>query len=137
MGYFGTKHHWLNTATFTSGNMLREIGITMFLACVGLQAGKDFIDTVVTSEGLEWALYGLAITMIPIIIGGFIGRYVMHLNYFTLMGILSGGNTNPPALAYANEYTSTDEPSIGYTMVYPLAMILRIIVIQILIMAIA
>ena len=117
--------------------MLREIGITMFLACVGLQAGKDFIDTVVTSEGLEWALYGLAITMIPIIIGGIIGRYVMHLNYFTLMGILSGGNTNPPALAYANEYTSTDEPSIGYTMVYPLAMILRIIVIQILIMAIA
>lgn len=137
MGYFGTKHHWLNIATFTSGNMLREIGITMFLACVGLQAGKDFIDTVVTSEGLEWALYGLAITMIPIIIGGIIGRYVMHLNYFTLMGILSGGNTNPPALAYANEYTSTDEPSIGYTMVYPLAMILRIIVIQILIMAIA
>ena len=75
--------------------------------------------------------------MIPILVGGIIGRYVMHLNYFSLMGILSGGNTNPPALAYANEYTSTDEPSIGYTMVYPLAMILRIIVIQILIMAIA
>ena len=137
MGYFGTKNHWLNTATFSSGNMLREIGITMFLACVGLQAGKDFIATVITSEGLQWAGYGLMITMIPILIGGIVGRYVMHLNFFTLMGVLSGGNTNPPALAYANEFTSTDAPSIGYTMVYPLAMILRIIIIQVLIMAIA
>lgn len=136
MGYFGTKYHKFNTSTFTSGNMLREIGITMFLACVGLQAGKDFVSTVITSEGLIWAGYGVAITMIPILVGGIVGRYVMHLNYFTLMGVLSGGNTNPPALAYANELTSTDEPSIGYTMVYPLAMILRIIIIQILIMAV-
>lgn len=137
MGYFGARHHWLDTTTFTSGNMLREIGITMFLACVGLQAGKDFMSTVITSEGLQWAGYGLLITMVPIIIGGIYGRFVMHLNFFTLMGVLSGGNTNPPALAYANEFTSTDVPSIGYTMVYPLAMILRIIIIQILIMAIA
>lgn len=136
MGYFGTKHHLLNIATFSSGNMLREIGITMFLACVGLQAGRDFISTVVTAEGLQWAGYGLAITMLPILIGGIIGRYFMHLNFFTLMGVLSGGNTNPPALAYANELTSTDVPSIGYTIVYPLAMILRIIIIQVLIMSI-
>lgn len=85
---------------------------------------------------LQWAGYGLAITMLPILIGGIIGRYFMHLNFFTLMGVLSGGNTNPPALAYANELTSTDVPSIGYTIVYPLAMILRIIIIQVLIMSI-
>jgi len=136
MGFLDTKYHKLNTATFSSGSMLREIGIAMFLACVGLQAGKDFVSTVVTTEGLQWAGYGLLITMVPIIVGGIIGRCVMHLNFFTLMGVLSGGNTNPPALAYANELTTTDVPSVGYTIVYPLAMVLRIIIIQVLIMAI-
>ena len=136
IGRFGHKLKLVTYTTMSANLMLREIGITMFLACVGLQAGRDFISTVVTAEGLQWAGYGLAITMLPILIGGIIGRYFMHLNFFTLMGVLSGGNTNPPALAYANELTSTDVPSIGYTIVYPLAMILRIIIIQVLIMSI-
>ncbi len=137
IGYFGRKHNWISYNTMSSNMMLREIGITIFLACVGLGAGKDFINTIVTSNGLMWAVYGLMITMIPVLVGGIIGRCVFHLNYFTMLGVLSGGNTNPPALAYANEYTTTDSPALGYSMVYPVAMILRVIIIQILIMTLS
>ena len=114
--------------------MLREMGITIFLACVGLGAGKDFFATLATEQGLSWIGYGLLITVIPILLGGIIGRYCFHLNYYTLMGVLSGGNTNPPALAYSNMLTTSDTPSVGYATVYPFAMFLRIISIQILIM---
>ena len=114
--------------------MLREMGITIFLACVGLGAGKDFFATLATEQGLSWIGYGLLITMIPILLGGIIGRYCLHLNYYTLMGVLSGGNTNPPALAYSNMLTTSDTPAAGYATVYPFAMFLRIISIQILIM---
>ena len=72
--------------------------------------------------------------MLPIIIGGIIGRYAFHINYYTLIGVLAGGNTNPPALAYANDRTASDTPSVGYATVYPLAMLVRIISIQILMM---
>lgn len=137
MGYFGTRNKWLNLSTMRSGLMLREVGINLFLACVGLQAGKDFVATVVTTQGLQWAGYGLLITMVPILIGGLVGRFVLHLNFFTLLGVLSGGNTNPPALAYANEFTTSDAANVGYTMVYPVAMFLRIIAIQVLVMVFA
>ncbi len=133
MGYFGTKYKWINYDTIDTNQTLREIGISIFLACVGLGAGKDFVDTVVTSQGLQWIFYGLVITMVPILVGGIVGKYVFHLNYFTLMGVLSGGNTNPPALAYANDQTQSDSASVAYTTVYPVAMFLRIITIQIII----
>ncbi len=131
MGYFGSRHDGISFSAMNSVSLLREIGISVFLACVGLQAGKDFVDTVVTSQGLTWAGYGLIITMVPVLLGGIIGRLLFHINFFTLLGVLSGSNTNPPALAYANDYTATDAPSVGYTMVYPVAMFLRIILIQI------
>jgi len=134
VGYFGPRYHMVTYNTISANMMLREMGITIFLACVGLGAGKDFFATLATEQGLSWIGYGLLITMIPILLGGIIGRYCFHLNYYTLMGVLSGGNTNPPALAYSNMLTTSDTPSVGYATVYPFAMFLRIISIQILIM---
>lgn len=133
IGYFGPKYN-LVTYNINSANlMIREIGICIFLACVGLGIGKDFISIVASESGMIWIAYGLAITMIPILIGGFIGRYCFHINYFTLLGVLAGANTNPSALAYARDMTSADAPSVGYANVYPFAMFLRIVTIQILI----
>ena len=134
VGYFGPRYHMVTYNTISANMMLREMGITIFLACVGLGAGKDFFATLATEQGLSWIGYGLLITVIPILLGGIIGRYCFHLNYYTLMGVLSGGNTNPPALAYSNMLTTSDTPSVGYATVYPFAMFLRIISIQILIM---
>ncbi len=134
VGYFGPRYHMVTYNTISANMMLREMGITIFLACVGLGAGKDFFATLATEQGLSWIGYGLLITMIPILLGGIIGRYCLHLNYYTLMGVLSGGNTNPPALAYSNMLTTSDTPAAGYATVYPFAMFLRIISIQILIM---
>ena len=134
VGYFGPRYHMVTYNTISANMMLREMGITIFLACVGLGAGKDFFATLGTEQGLSWIGYGLLITVIPILLGGIIGRYCFHLNYYTLMGVLSGGNTNPPALAYSNMLTTSDTPSVGYATVYPFAMFLRIISIQILIM---
>ena len=134
VGYFGPRYHMVTYNTISANMMLREMGITIFLACVGLGAGKDFFATLATEQGLSWIGYGLLITVIPILLGGIIGRYCFHLNYYTLMGVLSGGNTNPPALAYSNMLTTSDTSSVGYATVYPFAMFLRIISIQILIM---
>lgn len=117
--------------------MIRQVGICLFLACVGIGAGKDFFATVPTMVGLQWFAYGLLITLIPLILGAVIGRYVLHLNFYTLLGVLSGANTNPPALSYASGLTSSDTPSVGYATVYPFAMFLHIIVIQVLVMALA
>lgn len=133
IGYFGPKHNLVTYNTISANLMIREIGICIFLACVGLGTGKDFIATVASESGMTWLLYGLAITMIPILIGGIIGRFVFHINYYTLMGVLAGANTNPSALAYASEMTQTDSPSVGYANVYPFAMFLRIVTIQIII----
>ncbi|MBM6992433.1 MAG: putative transporter, partial [Prevotella sp.] len=135
IGYFGPKYNLVNYNTISSNLMLRELGLYIFLACVGLGTGKAFVDTIVSESGLIWIGYGLAITMIPIIIGGLIGRYVFHINFFTLMGVLAGANTNSPALAYANDMTQSDSPSVGYSTVYPLAMFLRIVTVQIMIFA--
>ena len=114
--------------------MIREIGLCIFLACVGLGTGKDFVTTVFTANGLSWVGYGALITIVPLLIGGLIGRYVFHLNYYTLIGVLAGANTNPPALRYANDLTTSDSPAVAYATVYPFAMFLRIITIQILIL---
>lgn len=137
MGYFGPRYHLVTYTTISANMMLREIGMATFLACVGLGAGHDFLATLATHDGLVWILYGLLITVLPILLGGIIGRYGFHLNYYTLMGVLSGGNTNPPALDYANTTTMSDTPAVAYATVYPFAMFLRIISIQILILLLA
>ncbi len=134
MGYFGPRYHLVTYNTISANMMLREMGINLFLACVGLGAGQDFFHTLINEQGLQWIGYGVIITMIPILLGGIIGRFAFHINYYTLIGVLAGGNTNPPALAYANDRTSSDTPSVGYATVYPFAMLLRIISIQILMM---
>ena len=133
IGYFGPKHNLVTYNTISANLMIREIGICMFLACVGLGTGEQFIETVATESGLIWIIYGIVITMLPIILGGIIGRFVFHINYYTLLGVLAGANTNPSALAYVREQTSADAPTVGYANVYPFAMFLRILTIQIII----
>lgn len=135
IGYFGPKYNLVTYNTISANMMMRELGLCIFLACVGLGSGSAFFSTVFNSDGLRWLLYGALITIIPIVCGGLIGRYLMHLNFYTLMGVLSGCNTNPPALNYARAQTGTDAPSVGFSAVYPYAMVLRIITIQILIIA--
>ena len=133
IGYFGPKYNLITYNTISANLMLREIGICIFLACVGLGTGEQFIETVATEKGMIWIVYGIAITMIPIILGGIIGRFAFHINYFTLLGVLAGANTNPSALAYVRDQTSADAPTVGYANVYPFAMFLRIVTIQIII----
>ncbi len=133
--HFGPKYNLVTYNTISANMMIREIGICIFLACVGLGTGKDFVDTLVSESGLMWVAYGMVMTMVPILLGGLIGRYVFHINFYTLTGVLAGANTNPLALAYISENTSVDTPAIGYANVYPFAMFLRIITIQIIIFA--
>lgn len=134
IGYFGPRYHLVTYNTISANMMLREMGINIFLACVGLGAGSDFFNTLINEEGLIWVGYGAIITMLPVLIGGIIGRFGFHINYYTLVGVLAGGNTNPPALAYANNATASDMPSVGYATVYPFAMFLRIISLQLLVL---
>ena len=117
--------------------MLREIGISIFLACVGLEAGEGFVRTIVEQQGYIWIGYGAIITIVPLLIAGLIGRYCFKLNYYTLIGVLSGATTNPPALAFSNDSTSCDAPSVGYATVYPLSMFLRVLTAQLLILSLA
>lgn len=134
---FGPKYKLITYTTMSANLMVREIGIALFLACVGLGAGKGFIETIVNDGGYVWIGYGALITAIPLLLTGIIGRYGCKLNYYTLIGVLSGANTNPPALAYSNEQTSCDAPAVGYATVYPLAMFLRVLTAQLLILMLA
>jgi putative transport protein len=112
----------------------RELGIVLFLACVGLKAGENFFGTVFTSNGLYWLLGGLAITVIPILIVGVIARVALKLNFTVISGLLAGSMTDPPALAFANAVCGSDAPSVAYATVYPLTMLLRIVSVQVLIL---
>jgi putative transport protein len=114
--------------------MLREIGLALFLASVGIKAGGNFIRTVVEGDGLLYVLCGFLITVLPIIIIGVIAKVKCKINYFTMMGMIAGINTDPPALAYANQTAGNDAPALGYTTVYPLAMFLRILTAQLIIL---
>ena len=128
-------HYKLITYTTQSANlMLREIGITLFLACVGISAGDGFVDTIVNNGGFGWIGYGFIITFVPLMIIGCIGRYFCKVNYFTLMGLIAGSTTDPPALAYSNATAGNDAPSVGYAPVYPLTMFLRVLTAQLLIL---
>lgn len=133
MARFGYKIKLVTYTRVSANLMLREIGLALFLASVGIKAGANFINTVVEGDGLTYVLCGFLITVIPILLVGPIARFKYKLNYFTLMGMVAGAYTDPPALAYANQTAGNDAPALGYTTVYPLAMFLRIITAQILI----
>ena len=134
VSYFGPKMGVVTYTTTSANLMIREIGITLFLACVGLGAGGEFINTIVNKGGYMWILYGALITVVPILIAGFVGRYILKIKYSTLIGVISGSCTNPPALAFANVQTKGGDAAIGYATVYPLAMFLRILVGQMMIL---
>ena len=134
IGRFGHRMK-LNTYTTTSANMmLREIGLVLFLASVGIKAGANFWHTVVQGDGLLYVATGFIITIVPIIIVGVIARLKFKFNYFTLMGMIAGTYTDPPALAYANSICSREAPAIGYSTVYPLSMFLRIFTSQMIVL---
>lgn len=131
-------HFGLVTYTTMSANlMLREVGISLFLASVGLGAGEGFVATVVDGGGWAWIGYGFIITTVPLIIVGIIARWVYKLNYFTIMGLIAGSTTDPPALAYSNEVVGNDAPAVSYATVYPLTMFLRVLTAQLLILCFA
>lgn len=127
IGRFGHKLKLITYTTVSANLMLREIGIALFLASVGIDAGDSFLHTIIEGDGLFYVAYGVIITIIPIIIIGLLGRYVFHINYFSLAGLISGATTNPAALAYSSQTAGNDKPAVAYSTVYPLTMFLRII----------
>lgn len=127
IGRFGYKLHLVTYTTMSANLMLREIGIVLFLASVGIEAGANFVHTVVEGDGLLYVGYGFLITVIPLLIIGAIARLYYKVNYFTLMGLIAGSNTDPPALAYSTQASNNDAPAVGYSTVYPLTMFLRIL----------
>lgn len=134
---FGYKMKLVTYTSSSASLLLREIGICLFLASVGIAAGARFAETVFNSTGALWVLYGFIITLIPLIIVGLIARKKYKLNYCSIIGLLSGACTDPPALAYANKVANNDAPAVAYSTVYPLTMFLRVISAQILILALA
>ncbi|MBR2618161.1 MAG: putative transporter [Paludibacteraceae bacterium] len=136
LGRFGYRLKLITYTTQSANLMLREMGISLFLASVGISAGAEFVDTVVSPDGLRWILSGVLITMVPALIVGVIGR-LLKINYFTLIGMISGSCTNPPALAYSGSIANNDAPAVAYSTVYPLTMFLRIICAQFIILLFA
>ena len=135
ISHFGPRFKVITYTTVSANLMIREIGISLFLACVGLEAGEKFIDTIVHGGGLIWIVYGALITIVPVLIGGFLGRYLFKIDCSTLTGVLSGACTNPPAMAYAGEQDKeTENAAVGYATVYPLSMFLSVLAAQLLIL---
>lgn len=131
---FGPQYKVVTYTTMSANLMLREVGIALFLAGVGLGAGEGFVETIVEGGGYKWIGYGVIITMVPLLIVGVVGRLFYKINYFTLSGLMAGSMTDPPALAYSNGVAGNDLPSVGYATVYPLTMFLRILTAQLLIL---
>ena len=134
IGRYGYKIHLVTYTTTSANMMLREIGLVLFLASVGIKAGASFFSTVIEGDGLLYVLTGFLITIIPILIVGPIARLKFKFNYFTIMGMIAGTYTDPPALAYANSVCSKEAPALGYSTVYPLSMFLRIFTAQIIVL---
>ena len=134
IGRYGYKIHLVTYTTTSANMMLREIGLVLFLASVGIKAGAGFFETVIDGDGLLYVLTGFLITIIPILIVGPIARIRFKFNYFTIAGMIAGTYTDPPALAYANSICSKEAPALGYSTVYPLSMFLRIFTAQIVVL---
>lgn len=113
--------------------MVREIGIVLFLASVGLNAGKTFMETIINGDGLYWMLIGIIITLVPLITMALVSRFRYKLTFLETCGLLAGASTDPPALAFAHEVTNSDTPAVTYASVYPLTTFMRIMVAQLLI----
>lgn len=131
---YGHKFHLVTYTSSSANLLLREIGICLFLASVGISAGANFAATVFTPTGALWVAYGFIITLIPLIVIGIIARSKYKLNYLSIMGLMSGGYTDPPALAYANKTAGNDTPAVAYSTVYPLTMFMRVIAAQVIIL---
>ncbi|MBR1480609.1 MAG: putative transporter [Paludibacteraceae bacterium] len=133
IGRFGPYYRLVTFATTSANRMLREVGLALFLAAVGLGAGSTFIPTIMDG-GYMWILYGFLITVVPLLLVGFVGYKLMHINYFTIAGMLSGSMTDPPALAYSSALSdNNDQASVAYATVYPLTMFLRVMAGQLMI----
>ena len=133
IGRFGTHFHLVTYTTASANLMLREVGIALFLAAVGIGAGDGLVEAVVNG-GYRWIGYGFIITVVPILIVAIIARLWLKMNYYTLMGLIAGSTTDPPALAYANATAGNDMPAVGYSTVYPMVMFLRVLTAQIFIL---
>ena len=133
LGRFGHKVHLVTYTSPGASLMLREVGICLFLASVGISAGGEFVNTIM-SGGLVWVWWGFLITVIPLLVIAVIARAHYKINYCSIMGLLSGACTDPPALAYANKVSGNDAPSVAYSTVYPLTMFLRVLSAQLLIL---
>ena len=137
IGRFGYKVKLVTYTTMSANLMLREVGLVLFLASVGIKAGGNFVQTVVEGDGLLYVGVGFLITLLPLLIIGLIARLYYKINYYTLIGLIAGSTTDPPALAYSNQISGNDAPAVGYSTVYPLAMFLRILTAQLLILLMA
>ena len=137
IGRFGYKLKLVTYTTMSANLMLREIGIALFLASVGVKAGANFVQTVVEGDGLVYVGCGFLITIIPLLIMGLVARFYYKMNYCTLMGLMAGSTTDPPALAYANQTVSNNAPAVGYSTVYPVTMFLRILTAQLIVLFLA
>lgn len=131
---YGHKIHLVTYTNSSANLLLRELGICLFLASVGIAAGKNFAATVFTPEGATWVLYGFAITMIPLLVISIVARAKYKMNYFTICGMISGSYTDPPALAYGNKIANNDAPAVSYSTVYPLTMFMRVVAAQLVIL---
>lgn len=131
---YGPKFHLVTYTNSSANLLLREIGICLFLASVGIAAGKDFASTVFNIQGLLWVGYGFLITFIPLMIVGILARAKYKMNYLQIIGMISGNYTDPPALAYANKVANNDTPAVAYSTVYPLTMFMRVIVAQVIVL---
>ena len=132
---FGYKFKLITYTSSSASLLMRELGICLFLASVGISSGAGFADTVFNTTGMWWVVWGFMITVIPLIIVGTIARACFKINFLTIMGLMSGGCTDPPALAYANNSTGNDAPAVAYSTVYPLTMFLRVVAAQVLVLS--
>lgn len=134
IGSFGPRLHMITYTTISANLMLRALGLSIYLACLGLDAGNHFFETVVRPEGLLWVLLGFAITFVPVVIMGLVALKVAKLDFGSVSGMLCGSMANPMALNYANDTIAGDNPAVSYATVYPLCMFLRVIIAQITVM---
>lgn len=114
--------------------IIRELGIVLFLSCVGLKAGNHLMETLVNGDGVQWMVMGALITVIPLLLVGMFARLFMKMNFLSICGLLAGSMTDPPALAFAGNFAGSEGPTVAYATVYPLTMIMRVIIAQILIL---
>lgn len=134
IGTFGPRLHMITYTTQSANMMLRAIGLNLYLACLGLDAGAHFFETIVRPEGILWLILGLLITFIPVVLIGLFALRVMKLDFGSIAGLLCGSMANPMALTYVNETIDGDNPSVAYATVYPVCMFLRVVIIQLVVM---